>query len=135
MFLGAFADICVVPEQQAIVVSKDIPFDRSCLIGCGVMTGVGAALNVADIRYGDTVMVIGCGAVGLAAVQGAAMAGAGKVIAVDLDDAKLSLAARLGATQSVNAGREDPVQTARDATKGRGADIILESAGHPFAFQ
>ena len=63
------------------------------------------------------------------------MAGAGKVIAVDLDDAKLSLAARLGATQSVNAGREDPVQTARDATKGRGADIILESAGHPFAFQ
>ena len=72
MFLGAFAEICTVPAQQAIVVPKEIPFDRACLIGCGVMTGVGAALNVADIAYGDTVMVIGCGAVGLAALQGAA---------------------------------------------------------------
>ena len=70
MFLGAFAEYCVLPAQQAIVIPKDIPFDRACLIGCGVMTGVGAALNVADISYGDTVLVIGCGAVGLAAVQG-----------------------------------------------------------------
>jgi S-(hydroxymethyl)glutathione dehydrogenase/alcohol dehydrogenase len=135
MFLGAFAEVCVVPEQQAIVVSKDIPFDRSCLIGCGVMTGVGAALNVADIKYGDTVMVIGCGAVGLAAVQGAVMAGAGNVIAVDLDDKKLALAANLGATQTVNATRDDPVEVARAATKGRGADVVLESAGHPVAFR
>ena len=86
MFLGAFAEYCVLPAQQAIVVPKDIPFDRSCLIGCGVMTGVGAALNVADIRRGDTVLVIGCGAVGLAAIQGATMAGAEHVIAVDLND-------------------------------------------------
>lgn len=135
MFLGAFAEICVVPAQQAIVVPKDIPFDRSCLIGCGVMTGVGAALNVADIRYGDTVMVIGCGAVGLAAVQGAVMAGAGNVIAVDLDHKKLALAQKLGATQTVNASRADPVEAARAATKGRGADVILESAGHPLVFR
>lgn len=135
MFLGAFAEICVVPEQQAIVVPKDIPFDRSCLIGCGVMTGVGAALNVADIKYGDTVMVIGCGAVGLAAVQGAATAGAGNVIAVDLDDNKLALARKLGATQTVNATHDDPVEAARAATKGRGADVVMESAGHPMVFR
>jgi S-(hydroxymethyl)glutathione dehydrogenase/alcohol dehydrogenase len=135
MFLGAFAEICVVPEQQAIVVPKDIPFDRSCLIGCGVMTGVGAAINIADIKYGDTVMVIGCGAVGLAAVQGARMAGAGAIIAADLDDKKLKLAATLGATQTVNASREDPVEAAKAATKGRGADVVLESAGHPVAFR
>jgi S-(hydroxymethyl)glutathione dehydrogenase/alcohol dehydrogenase len=135
MFLGAFAEYCILPAQQAIAVPKDIPFDRSCLIGCGVMTGVGAALNVADIRHGDTVMVIGCGAVGLAAIQGAVMAGAGHVIAVDLSDDKLALAKRLGATQTVNAGAEDPVEAARSMTQGRGADVVLESAGHPIAFR
>lgn len=135
MFLGAFAEYCVLPARQAIVVPKDIPFDRSCLIGCGVMTGVGAALNVADIRHGDTVLVIGCGAVGLAAIQGAAMAGAGHIIAVDLNDDKLALAARLGATQAVNAGTQDPVEIAKSVTQGRGADVVLESAGHPIAFR
>lgn len=135
MFLGAFAEYCVLPAQQAIVVPKEIPFDRSCLIGCGVMTGVGAALNVADIRHGDTVMVIGCGAVGLAAIQGAVMAGAEHVIAIDLNDDKLAFAVRLGATQAVNAGTQDPVEAAKSVTQGRGADIVLESAGHPIAFR
>jgi S-(hydroxymethyl)glutathione dehydrogenase / alcohol dehydrogenase len=83
MFLGTFAEVCVVPAQQAIVVSKEIPFDRACLIGCGVMTGVGAALNIADIAYGDTVLVLGCGAVGLATLQGAVMAGTRMAIAMD----------------------------------------------------
>jgi S-(hydroxymethyl)glutathione dehydrogenase / alcohol dehydrogenase len=135
MFLGAFAEVCVVPAQQAIVVSKDIPFDRACLIGCGVMTGVGAALNVADIAYGDTVTVLGCGAVGLAALQGAIMAGAGAVIAVDLDDQKLALARKLGAQHTVNAKEEDPVEAARSLTNGRGADIVLEAAGSPITFR
>ncbi|MGY2987266.1 Zn-dependent alcohol dehydrogenase [Bradyrhizobium sp. USDA 4508] len=135
MFLGAFSEYVVLPAQQAIVVPNDIPFDRACLIGCGVMTGVGAALNVAAIGHGDTVMVTGCGAVGLAAVQGARLAGAGAVIAVDLDDAKLALARQLGATHVVNAAREDPVQFAKQATGGRGADVILEAAGHPNAFR
>lgn len=135
MFLGAFAEYCILPAQQAIVVPKDIPFDRACLIGCGVMTGVGAALNVADIAHGDTVVVIGCGAVGLAALQGAVMAGAGAVIAVDLDDAKLKLATRLGATDTVNARSRDPVEFARSVTKGRGVDVVLEAAGHPSAFR
>jgi S-(hydroxymethyl)glutathione dehydrogenase/alcohol dehydrogenase len=135
MFLGAFSEYVVLPAQQAIVVPKEIPFDRACLIGCGVMTGAGAALNIAEISHGDTVMVIGCGAVGLAAVQGARLAGAGAIIAVDLDDAKLTMARQFGATHAVNATREDPVQIAKDATRGRGADIILESAGHPQAFR
>jgi S-(hydroxymethyl)glutathione dehydrogenase / alcohol dehydrogenase len=135
MFLGAFAEFCIVPAQQAIVVPKQIPFDRACLIGCGVMTGVGAALNIAAIGYGDTVMVIGCGAVGLAALQGAQMAGAAGVIAVDLDDSKLALATKLGATHTVNASRQDPIEFARSVTGGRGADVVLESAGHPLAFR
>ncbi|WP_371348858.1 Zn-dependent alcohol dehydrogenase [Ancylobacter sp. IITR112] len=135
MFLGAFADYCIVPEQQAVPVPRDIPFDRACLIGCGVMTGVGAAMNVASIRPGDTVMVIGCGAVGLAAVQGARMAGAADIIAVDLNDEKLALAATMGATTQVNAARQDAAEVARAATRGRGADVVLESAGSPAGFR
>ncbi len=92
MFLGAFGEYCIVSDQQAIPVPKQIPFDRACLIGCGVMTGVGAALNLAAIAHGECVMVIGCGAVGLAAVQGARLTGAGAIIAVDIDPAKLVLA-------------------------------------------
>jgi S-(hydroxymethyl)glutathione dehydrogenase/alcohol dehydrogenase len=135
MFLGAFAEVVVLPAQQAIVVPKEIPFDRACLIGCGVMTGVGAALNIAEIAYGDTVMVIGCGAVGLAALQGAVMAGAGAVIAVDLDDRKLALATKLGAARTVNAKLHDPAEFARSVTGGRGVDVVLESAGHATAFR
>jgi S-(hydroxymethyl)glutathione dehydrogenase/alcohol dehydrogenase len=134
MFLGAFAEYCVVPAAQAIVVPKEMPFDRACLIGCGVMTGVGAALNVAEIEYGSTAMVIGCGAVGLSAVQGARLAGAGAIIAVDLDDRKLALAARLGATATINAGREDVVAAARARTGGRGIDTVIEAAGSPAGF-
>ncbi|HEY9212477.1 MAG TPA: Zn-dependent alcohol dehydrogenase [Ancylobacter sp.] len=135
MFLGAFGEYCIVPEQQAIRVPRDIPFDRACLIGCGVMTGAGAAMNVASIRPGDTVMAIGCGAVGLAAVQGAQLAGAADIIAVDINDDKLALAAVMGATTLVNAVQQDAAEVARGATKGRGADVVLESAGSPAAFR
>ncbi len=134
MFLGAFAEYCVVPAQQAIVVPKELPFDRACLIGCGVMTGVGAALNVASIGCGGTVMVIGCGAVGLSAVQGARLAGAGAIIAVDLDDAKLALAEKIGATARINAAREDVVAATKAMTQGRGVDTVLEAAGSPNGF-
>lgn len=135
MFLGAFGEYCIVPDQQAIVVPREIPFDRACLIGCAVMTGAGAALNIASIRAGDTVMVLGCGAVGLAAVQGARLAGAGEIIAVDLSDAKLDLALTLGATRKVNAGQGDAAVLARALTRGRGADVVLESAGSAAAFR
>jgi S-(hydroxymethyl)glutathione dehydrogenase/alcohol dehydrogenase len=134
MFLGAFAEYCAVPAQQAIVVPKEIPFDRACLIGCGVMTGVGAALNVAAIEHGGAVMVIGCGAVGLSAVQGARLAGAGEIIAVDLDDKKLALAEKIGATTRINAGREDVAAVAKSKTGGRGVDTVLEAAGSPKGF-
>lgn len=135
MFLGSFGDYCIVPDQQAIKVPDELPFDRACLIGCGVMTGAGAAINVASISQGDCVLVIGCGAVGLAAVQGARIAGAEKIIAVDLDDAKLALALGMGATHTVNAQTEDAVALARAQTNGRGADVVLESAGSPAAFR
>src|ERR1700720_3669886 len=129
MFIGCFGEYAVVADHQAITVPKELPFDRACLLGCGVMTGVGAALNVARIAYGDTVMVIGCSAVGLSAVQGARLAGAGQIIAVDLDDQKLALAERVGATLPVNARNEDPIAIAKAKTGGRGVAVVLETAG------
>jgi S-(hydroxymethyl)glutathione dehydrogenase/alcohol dehydrogenase len=116
-------------------VPRELPFDRACLIGCGVMTGVGAALNIARIAYGDTVMVIGCGAVGLSAVQGARLAGAGQIVAVDLDDQKLGLAEKVGATLRVNAGKEDAVTVAKAKTGGRGVDVVIEAAGSALSFR
>ncbi len=135
MFLGSFAEYCIVSDQQAIPVPKEIPFDRACLIGCGVMTGVGAALNLGAIAHGDTVMVIGCGAVGLSAVQGARLAGAGAIIAVDIDPSKLDLARRLGATHGVNASSDDAVAAAKRETSGRGVDVVIEAAGSAAAFR
>jgi S-(hydroxymethyl)glutathione dehydrogenase / alcohol dehydrogenase len=135
MYLGALAEYCIVPAQQAIVVPKELPFEQACLIGCGVMTGVGAALNIASIHLSDAVMVIGCGAVGLAAVQGARMAGAEKIIAVDLAHDKLRLAEKLGATHVIDAARDDVVEGVRRLTNGRGADVVLEAAGSPRAFR
>jgi S-(hydroxymethyl)glutathione dehydrogenase / alcohol dehydrogenase len=135
MFLGSFGEYCVVADQQAIAVPKEIPFDRACLIGCGVMTGVGAALNLGAIARGDAVMVIGCGAVGLSAVQGARLAGAATIIAVDIDPAKLDLARRLGATLGVNASSDDAVAAGKRETGGRGVDVVIEAAGSTSAFR
>lgn len=135
MYLGAFAEICIVPAQSAIPVPKTIPFDAACLIGCGVMTGAGAALNLATIGFGDTVVIIGCGAVGLSGVQGARLAGAGKIIAVDLNDAKLALAERVGATVAINGRTTDAVAAIKGLTGGRGGDVIIESAGNEAAFR
>jgi S-(hydroxymethyl)glutathione dehydrogenase / alcohol dehydrogenase len=135
MFLGSFAEYCVVPAQSAVRVPAELPFDRACLIGCGVMTGVGAAIRVARVAYGATVLVIGCGAVGLSAVQGARLAGAGRIIALDLDRRKLDLAARLGATDVIEAASGDPLAAIRDLTGGRGADYVFEAAGNPRAFR
>ncbi len=135
MFLGAFAEFCAVPAHCAIPVSKRIPFEAACLIGCGVMTGAGAALNVARIGFGDTVMVIGCGAVGLSAVQGARLAGAAQIIAADLMPEKLALALELGATHAADGRTGDAAKMARDITAGRGADIVLECAGAGAGFR
>lgn len=135
MFLGAFAEYCIVPRQSAIVVPAAIPFAAACLIGCGVMTGAGGAINVADIRWGDSVAVIGCGAVGLSAIQGARLAGAGKIIAIDLDPAKLAIARKMGATDVIDAKAADPVVAVRALTEDRGADVVLEAAGSAQVFR
>jgi S-(hydroxymethyl)glutathione dehydrogenase / alcohol dehydrogenase len=134
-YTSSFAEYAIVSAGCAVPVPREIPFDRACLLGCGVMTGVGAATRVARIAYGETVLVVGCGAVGLSAVQGARLAGAGRIVAVDLDDGKLELAVRLGATDAVNAERDDPAAVVKAITAGRGADCVLESAGNARAFR
>src|SRR5262249_18326091 len=98
MYLGSFAEYCVVPAQSAVRVPATMPFDRAALLGCGVMTGVGAATRIAELRWGAVAMVIGCGAVGLSAVQGCRLAGASDIIAVEPDPARRQLAQALGAT-------------------------------------
>jgi len=135
MYLGGFAEYCIVPAQAAIRVPQDMPHDRGCLIGCGVMTGVGAATRVAPVEWGAAVIVLGCGAIGLSALQGARMAGAGTILAVDLDDAKLAVARELGATHACNAAKDDPVAAIKMLTGGRGADYVFEAAGNEKAFQ
>ena len=105
MYLGGFAEYCVVPAASAMRVPDAMPFDRAALLGCGVMTGVGAATRIAALRWGDVAMVIGCGAVGLSAVQGCVLAGCGEIIAVDPNPARRQLAQAIGATHAVDAGR------------------------------
>ncbi len=134
-YMASFAEYAVVPAQSAIKVSRDIPFDRACLIGCGVMTGVGAALKIARPEPGASVAVIGCGGVGLSAVQGARIAGAGTIIAIDPAPAKLELAAAVGATAGVNPAADDAVAAVKRLTHGRGADIVIEAAGNEVAFR
>ena len=129
MHIAAFAEYAIVTDACAIAIPPEMPFDRACLLGCGVLTGVGAATRIARLRYGDTAMVIGCGAVGLAAVQGSRLAGASQIMAVDRDDAKLAMARDMGATHTVNARMTDPVVAVRAITGGRGADCVLDAAG------
>lgn len=135
MYLGTFAEYCVVPAQSAVPVSADIPSDRACLIGCGVMTGVGGAKNIAKVKWGSSVMVLGCGAIGLSAIQGARLCGAKTIVAVDVDPEKLALAKAVGATHTCDGSQTDPVEMAREITSGRGADVVLECAGRAEAFR
>jgi S-(hydroxymethyl)glutathione dehydrogenase/alcohol dehydrogenase len=134
-YMASFAEYAIVPAQQAIKVTPDMPFDRACLIGCGVMTGAGAAMKIAERAAGATVAVIGCGAVGLSAVQGARIAGAGRVIAVDTNPAKLEIAGALGASQTVNPVKEDALGAIKRLTADRGADVVIEAAGNEAAFR
>jgi S-(hydroxymethyl)glutathione dehydrogenase/alcohol dehydrogenase len=135
MYLGAFAEYCIVPSQSAVCVPNEVALDRACLIGCGVMTGFGAATHIAPVRWSSAVVVIGCGAIGLSAIQGARLAGAGSILAVDLDDRKLEVARAVGATHLCNAEREDPVAAAKAISQGRGADHVFEAAGNERAFR
>ena len=129
------AQYTVVPESGAVPVSKEMPFDRACIIGCGVMTGVGGVIRKARVEPGASVAVIGCGAVGLNALQGARLAGATTIIAVDLGETKLRRAVEFGATHTIDAGADDVIRQVMDLTGGRGADYVVESAGSAKVFR
>jgi S-(hydroxymethyl)mycothiol dehydrogenase len=133
--IGAFADKTLVAAGQCTKVSPEIKPEVAGLLGCGVMAGLGAALNTAGVSRGDSVAVIGCGGVGNAAILGAVLAGARKVIAVDVDDRKLDWARGFGATDTVNSRSADPVETIRDLTEGNGADVVIEAVGRPETYK
>jgi S-(hydroxymethyl)glutathione dehydrogenase/alcohol dehydrogenase len=126
--LSGYAEQMLVHENALVKIDNDMPLDRAALIGCGVMTGVGAALNTAKVEPGSTVAVWGAGGVGLAIIQGAKVAGARMVIAVDKFKNKLELAKKLGATHGVDASAGDPVAKVRELT-GDGADYTFEAIG------
>ena len=127
---ACFAEQAVVAQEGAIKVSRDVAFEALASLGCAVLTGVGAVTNAAKVPAGATVAVIGAGGVGLNVVQGAVMAGAARVIAVDPQPAALALAATFGATDVVPAG-ENAVAAVRDLTRGRGADFVFDTVGAP----
>lgn len=127
---AAFAEYTVVPAQSCVVVRPDAPLEVAALVGCAVATGVGAVLYTAGVRPGQNVAVYGCGGVGLSTVQGAALSGAGTIIAVDTSGERLALARELGATHTVQAG-ETALETIRAITGGRGADHVFEAVGQP----
>ncbi len=133
--VSSHAECAVVPESGAVPIPKDMPFDRACLIGCGVMTGVGAALRYARVEAGASALVIGCGAVGLNAVQGCRLAGAEPIIAVDMNPERLKLALAFGATHAVNPNDGEAVAAVKALTAGRGADYVLECAGVEAGFR
>ena len=128
--LSTFAEYAVVPEASLVRVREDAPLDKVCLIGCGVMTGVGAAINTAKVRPGSTCVVIGCGGVGLNVIQGCVLAGAGRIIAVDKLANKLEYARQFGATHFINASKEDVTSAVREISRF-GADYAFEVIGRP----
>ncbi|MDH4147314.1 MAG: Zn-dependent alcohol dehydrogenase [Acidimicrobiia bacterium] len=129
--IGSFAEKMLVHEHSVVRIDPDLPLEVACLVGCGVLTGVGAALRTAGVQAGESVAVFGCGGVGLSIVQGAALAGAGQIIAVDRVADKLELARSLGATDVVDASSGDAVAAVRELTGGRGVDHALEAVGLP----
>ena len=126
--LSSFAEHMLCPERSLVKIRDDMPLDRACLIGCGVTTGLGAALNTVNLPAGASVVIIGCGGVGLSALQGARIGGAGKIIAVDAQPWKFDIARKLGATDCVDATDGDPVAAVHELTGG-GADFVFECIG------
>ncbi|MBK7821839.1 MAG: S-(hydroxymethyl)mycothiol dehydrogenase [Tessaracoccus sp.] len=129
--IGAFVEKTLVHSGQCTLVDPEARAAAVGLLGCGVMAGLGAAINTGGVARGKSVAVIGCGGVGCAAIAGSALAGAGTIIAVDLDDRKLERATDLGATHTVNSGRVDAVEAIRELTGGFGADVVIDAVGIP----
>ena len=126
--LSSFAELMLVHEHALVRIDPEIPLDRATLVGCGVVTGVCAVTNAAQVRFGSTVAVIGCGGIGLPAVNGAVLSGASRVIAIDLSGDKLAIARTLGATDTVNPGKGDVIEIVRELTGG-GVDYSFEALG------
>jgi S-(hydroxymethyl)mycothiol dehydrogenase len=133
--IGAFAEKTLVHAGQCTKVNPAARPAAVGLLGCGVMAGLGAAVNTGQVTRGDSVAVIGCGGVGDAAVAGAALAGATTIIAVDVDPRKLEWARGFGATHTVNARETDPVEAIREFTGGNGADVVIEAVGRPETYK
>lgn len=132
---GAFAEEVVVDQSQLAMIPADIPKDVACLLACGVITGVGAAMNTGKVKPGSSVVVIGAGGVGLNAIQGAAICGASKIIAVDLDQEKLDTALEFGATHGILASADKPHRLVKKLNNGRGVDYVLVTVGAIAAYQ
>ncbi|MCQ9180660.1 S-(hydroxymethyl)mycothiol dehydrogenase [Streptomyces sp. IBSBF 2953] len=133
--IGAFAEKTLVAAGQCTKVDRAASAAAAGLLGCGVMAGIGAAINTGGVGRGDSVAVIGCGGVGDAAVVGARLAGAAKIIAVDVDDRKLVTAKKMGATHTVNSRDADAVEAIRELTGGFGADVVIEAVGRPETYR
>ena len=129
--IGAFAEKTLVAAGQCTKVDPAAPPEVAGLLGCGVMAGLGAAINTGNVGRGDSVAVIGCGGVGAAAIAGAHLAGANRIIAVDIDERKLATASELGATHTINSRESDAVEGIRKLTGGHGADVVIDAVGRP----
>jgi S-(hydroxymethyl)mycothiol dehydrogenase len=134
--IGAFLETTLVAAGQCTKVDPAAPPEVACLLGCGVMAGLGAALNTGAVGRGDTVAVLGCGGVGCAAIAGARLAGAARIIAVDVDERKLAAAAgQFGATDTIDSRSADPVEGIRELTGGFGADVVIDAVGLPETYR
>jgi S-(hydroxymethyl)glutathione dehydrogenase/alcohol dehydrogenase len=128
--IASYAERMLLHENSIVKIAPDLPLDRAALVGCGVLTGVGAALRTSGLEAGQTVAVFGCGGVGLAIVQGARIGGASQIVGVDQFDGKLEMAKRVGATHVVNSRQDDPVKAVRALTGGAGVDHAFEAVGN-----
>ncbi|MFF6981313.1 S-(hydroxymethyl)mycothiol dehydrogenase [Streptomyces sp. NPDC008343] len=133
--IGAFAEKTLVAAGQCTKVDPEVAPAVAGLLGCGVMAGIGAAINTGNVGRGDSVAVIGCGGVGDAAIVGARLAGAARIIAVDIDDRKLETARSMGATHTVNSRDTEAVGAIRDLTGGFGADVVIDAVGRPETYR
>jgi len=133
--IGAFSELTLVDAGQAVKVDSKASPAASGLVGCGIMAGLGAAMNTGGVKRGDSVAVFGCGGVGDAAIAGSKLAGAKTIIGVDLDDQKLLWAKEFGATHTVNSTSTDPVERIRELTQGNGVDVSIEAVGNPKTYE
>ncbi|MBK0422478.1 Zn-dependent alcohol dehydrogenase [Leucobacter sp. CSA2] len=133
--VGSFGSHAMVPASAAIKIRRDAPLAQAALVGCAVTTGIGAVINTAKVEPGSTVLVVGCGGVGLNVVQGARLAGAKQIIVADVSEEKLELGRKFGATHTVNSRERDLAEAVRELTDGRGVDYAFEAIGLPFTIE